>query len=397
MKVFCGGSQIICGCNSTITERIDEYILSQAELLVTDTDCGDDNLQQYLNKTAYKNVTVVFMRESWEYEEWPRVNKGGWPFREFIRRQYEYDIDLSLVSAMAEECDEAFTVWCEPDWEAFMSVLCFIANDKACSIYNLKNDAIRKLNTLDELLQYVAEETEIELRDGYLSVENTLNIDELLQYIDFPDKLKEKISSGNNDTRIHKQDLKKLICNSSIPVSKKNEMLEKLADRENLYAELIGTVSAWKTDPRDKKELYRLLMGTMEHSFFKASKDLSTAESWINKADGNNEDIVLYLFERFMSEDRGVTDIPVGIYADISEALYYLQSSVFDSSGGRIDVWEKTRGPVSGINYEHRLSLYSDHKDVIGFEFMRVADPVNDCDPFEPVTYQSLNKHYMNL
>ena len=394
MKVYCSGSQMVCSYDNMITWKLDEYILSQVDLMISDYDWGDHELQQYLAASAYKNVTVVFTRDLSEFEECPRENLGKWPYREFIRRCYEYSVDLTLVSAMAEECDEGFFAWREPDWDVFMGILCFLANDKTCNVYSSKTRTLRTLNSLEELLEYVGDESGVEQKESDLMLGNKLDVNELLQYTDFPDNLRKKILSKGK--QIHKQDLKKIICKSNLPISKKREIVEKFVDAENQYVELIGVVRTWKASSRDKSELYRLLMETKEHSFLDANISLYIAESWIKNADGRQDSIVLYLFERFILEDGKVTDIPVGIYTDISEALYYLQSSMFDSAGGRIDVWEKSKRKTEDIHYKHRLTLYSDHSDIIGFEFMRVSDLVNDCDPFEPVTYQSRNTHYVN-
>ena len=197
MKVFCSGFELNFIHNKIITGKFDEYILSNDEIVVSDMNIMDEVLQQYLVDANYENVTIAFIRDLSEYEEWPRTNLGNWKYREFIRRQHEYSIDLTIASAMAEECDEGF------------------------------------------------------------------------------------------------------------------------------------------------------------FTFF-------------------------------------------GMYADIDDALYYLQSSIYDSNGGKLEVWVKTNGIPKYSHYEHRITLYTNSREVIGFEFMRTADLINDCDPFEPVTYVSKNSHYMS-
>ncbi len=74
--------------------------------------------------------------------------------------------------------------------------------------------------------------------------------------------------------------------------------------------------------------------------------------------------------------------------------MYYLECSPFDAYGGKIEVWEKSRGLMRYMHYKHKITFYSDSRRVYGFEFMRIADPYNDSDPFEPVTYRSENSNY---
>lgn len=395
MKVFCNGPQMVCSRANSITKKLDEYILSEAEIMVSDTNTGDYELQKYLSTLNYKNVTIVFMRDLSEFEEWPRRNMGRWLCREFIRRDYEYDIDLTLLSTMAEECDEAFFAWNKSDWDVFMGILCFLVNDKTCYVYGTNKGKINMINTLDELLQYLVNESGIELEESDLISGNMIDVDILLRYIEFPTDLKNTILSKSN-TQICKNDLKKIICKSNISIMKKIEMIEKLLKKENIYATLIGTVNAWKANSKDKKEVYRLLMEAKEHSFLDANNNLSIAESWIEAAEEYNDYLVLYLFERFIDKDGKISDSPVCIYTIVDEAMRYLESSANDSVGGRIEVWEKNRNKPYEIIYEHRLTLYTDQRNIIGFEFMRISNLINDCDPFEPVTYQSKNKHYVN-
>ena len=58
MKVFCNGAQMSCGRESIITHKINEYISTQSEIMVSDYNIGDYETQKYLSDKEYKNVTI---------------------------------------------------------------------------------------------------------------------------------------------------------------------------------------------------------------------------------------------------------------------------------------------------------------------------------------------------
>ncbi len=386
---------MVCNKRNLITEQLNNFIRLNAKLVISDHNYGDHELQQFLDDSAYKNVTVAFTRAMSEFEEWPHENIGKWPFREFLRRDYEHSIDLTLVSTMADECDEAFFAWTESDIEVLLGILCFLSNDKICTIYDADYEKIIKISSLDDFSHYLSGKIKLDNNGTIISSENTIRIKNLLLHEELPDEIRIIISS-ERDGIIHKSELKKTICKSKVSISKKRELIAKLAAEENLYSELIGLVRGWKCATEKKENLYMLLMEAWEHSFWNANNDLHIAQSWINQSHGCEDDIALYLYERFYLDNGKVNDIPVGMYSDIGEAMYYLQCSPFDSDGGKLEVWEKREGIIPSFHYEHRITFYLNHKDVYGFEFMRAADLINDCDPFEPVTYRSKNRNYMN-
>ena len=67
MKVFCNGSQMVCNCFNLTTMQLNGYIRSNAELVISDQNYGYHELQQFLDDSAYKNVTVAFTRKMSEF------------------------------------------------------------------------------------------------------------------------------------------------------------------------------------------------------------------------------------------------------------------------------------------------------------------------------------------
>ncbi len=394
MKVFCNGAWMSCGRENIITHKIDEYISAQSDIFVSDYNYGDYEMQKYLFDKDYKNVTIVFMRNSDEYDEWPRKNLGEWPYRMFLRRQYEYSLDPLIDCTMAEECDEGFFAWDGNDIDVFVSMLAFLGCGKKCSIYNTKSGDIKVINRIEDLQSYIMGDRNDKDKSGTkLFHGDVVDLEVLAGYKDTLGEMMDLILE-NSGEKLYKNDFKKTICKSKLSLNEKEKIVKLLSEKEDIFGELIGKVIEWNSTEDNIDKMRQVLMNTYEHSFRNANGDLSIAKSWIEGADGSDDDIVMYLWERY--EDNRIIGknkyLPVGMYADIEEALYYLETMT--SNGGMIEVWERRREDDCIVYFDHLISFYSDDTELNGFQFMRKSH-INDHDPFEPETYVSKNDHYM--
>ena len=393
MKAFCYGAQMSCTGKNVITQKIDEYISTKSDIFVSDNNYGDYETQKYLSDKEYKNVTIVFIRDADEYDEWPRKNVGKWPYRMILRRQYEYSLDPLISCAMAENCDEGFFAWDGTDIDVFVGILVFLGYGRKCLIYNTKRGEIKIINKIEDWQIYVmAERNHRDNNNVELFHGDVVNLDILTGYKDTFGEMLEPILARSGQ-KLYKNDLKKLVCKSKASIKKKREIIESLYEKEDIYCELIRKVTEWKASDGNKDDLREVLMNTYEHSFWNATGDLSIAEAWMEHADGSCDDIVMYLWERV--EYNGYSKyIPVGMYADIDEALYYIETMT--QCGGKIEVWERKRGFDSIAHFEYRVTFYTDDSDneLNGFQFMRKCH-INDHDPFEPESYIEKNDNYM--
>ena len=391
MKVFCNGAQMKCGYDIIVTHKMNEYILAQSDIYLSDCNFGDHDMQQHLADMAYKNVTVVIMRDDDEYDEWPHMNIGKWPYRLIFRRQHEFSLDPLIAFTMAEECDEGFFAWDGTDIEVFFGMLAFLGYGKKCSIYNTKSRDITDINRIDGFLTYItAERNDEDKSDVALFYGDIVDSDVLFGYDEVFGEMLDTIMKNKKD-KLYKNDLKIMICKSKTTIKKKRKLVKLLAEKEDIFCELIRKTAEWKCIDGNKEELRSILMRAYEHSFRNASIDLYAAEAWIDQADGSNDDIVMYLWE--CAEYNGkYRYVPVGMYADIDEAIYYLE--VMASNGGKIEVWERRRESSNIVYFRHRLTFYTDDTELKGFEFMRPFQ-INDHDPMEPESYTVRNRHYM--
>ncbi len=389
MKVFCNGAQMSCGRESIITHKINEYISTQSEIMVSDYNIGDYETQKYLSDKEYKNVTIVYMREPYE---WARKNVGDWPCKILIRDQYEFNLNPLIAFAMAEECDEGFFAWDGTDIEVFVGILAFLGNGKKCSIYNTKSGDIRDINRIEDWQIYVRAERDDRTKSNVkLFCDDVVDLNVLRGYKDTFGEMMGLILDKSGDI-LYKNDLKKLICKSNASIKKKKELVELLYDKEDIFCELIQKVIEWKSTGGNIEKLRRVLMNTYEHSFRNAYGDFIVADSWIRGSNGSDDDIVMYLWER-VEYNGDYKYMPVGMYADIDEALYYLE--YMTENGGKIEMWERKRGFDTIVYFEHRVTFYTDDSsEVNGFCFMRKSH-ISDHDLFEPESFVKKNDFYM--
>lgn len=391
MKVFCNGAQMSYSSENIITRKIDEYIDIQSDIFVEDYNYGDYEIQKYLADLEYKNVTIVSMRDCDEYEEWPRQNIGEWPNRMLFRRQHEFSLDPLIQCTMAEECDEGFFAWDGADIDVFVGMIAFLGYGKRCLVYNAKRGDITYLKELEDLQTYIlAERNDMGKIDTDLFNGDVVDIDILSKYEKtFGDMM--NIILKNNGDKLYKNDLKKIICKANTSIQKKTRILEVLSEKEDIYCDLIRKVTEWKTSDHNNDKFRHVLMSTYEHSFRNAYNAFSIANTWIKDMDGRDDDIVMYLWE-CVEYNGKYKYMPVGMYADIDEALYYLETMT--SNGGKIEVWEKKGGDDTIVYFDHRLTFYTDDNELKGFQFMRECH-INDHDPFEPASYVRINDNYM--
>ena len=391
MKVFCYGAQMSCSSESIITRKIYEYIRTESDIFVSEYNYGDFEIQKYLADLKYRNVTIISMRDSDEYEEWPRVNIGEWPYRMIYIRQHEFSLDPLIQCLMAEKCDEGFFAWDGTDIDVFVGMLAFLGYCKKCSVYNVKRGDITEIKELEDLQEYIlTDRNEMNKIDKDLFNGDVVDIDVLFKYEKIFDEMLNFILK-NNGEKLCKNDLKRMICKADASIKKKKKIVELFSEKEDICCELIRKVSEWKCNNGNKDELRQIIMNTYEHSFTHANNDFDIAVSWIEGMDGSNDDIVMYLWE--CVEYKGTYKyIPAGMYADIDEALYYLKTMT--SNGGKIEVWERKREDDAIVYFVHRITFYTDNTELKGFQFMRECH-INDHDPFEPASFIRVNDNYI--
>ncbi len=356
MRVFCNGSQMVCNCDNSITNKLDEYILFEAEIMVSDLNIGDIELQKYLSALNYKNVTIVFMRDLSEFEEWPRRNMGRWLCREFIRRDYEYDIDLTLLSTMAEECDEAFFAWNEPDWDVFMGILCFLVNDKTCYVYGTNKGKINMINTLDELSQYLVNESGIELEESDLISGNMIDVDILLRYIEFPTDLK---NTGLVD----------IISRAPITLDEKSALFSNLGKKRNLKFEVFNSVEenilhgeAFKKIKHDIRALvdYRGERNIWTELYDRSRSIQAARDGLYSTVRDIYDNKLLVLFtEWYDTDELQLKSDSCGVFPSVNAIERYIENEEYDNDTDegyyRMEAWDAYDTKWENPRYDYYL------------------------------------------
>ena len=398
MRVFFSGGRIISSIEGKLKEQADELLSQGTEIIICDRESGDLAMQKYLAEMSYEKAQIVFSRDCSEYEEWPRKNEGQWPYREFVKRQHDFDFDPAILCEMADVVDQAIFVWDGKDVEQFAGMLIFLANGKHCDVFLTDDGVIREINNIDDLKPCIKREKHPYVPDEVMD-KDELSIKEMLNYPLLPSDMTSDFFKEirESDAVCTKEELKKRICNAAISLKEKEESFLDLSKADNLFAGLIRCVAKWKESGKKIRDLGSSFMSMIEHSFFHAYQDFAEINRWLKMADGSNENIILHLYEQFQDKNGKICETPIGMYSDINMALDYLKWTIWGSNGGRIELWERDHTGDPYISYVHKYNLYTRYAKICWFEKMRVSDLVDDCDPFEPVTYTPKNSHYKNV
>jgi hypothetical protein len=394
MKVFIDGFHDSISMAGSLRDKINDLISSGVNIFIRDIGEGNLLIQKYLADTCYRNVQICFMRDCSEYEEWPRNNHGEWPYRIFVRQQHEYDFDPCIECELAKDVDKTVFIWDGEEIEQFARILIFLAMGKECEIHFKENEDVRKITDISELKQLIKKEEDTEITKRFQAGKN-IGVTELWEMGLYLPTIEEWIRSrGKPERFFSKTEVKNMLCKLAYPLSEKEDGFLKLAKADDLYGELITKVLDWKKYSSDTKALRKAIMVTIEHSFQHAYNDIAEANRWIKKADGHDENIILYLYELY-KRDGKYTELPIGMYKSIDTARDYMKWNISGAKGSRIELWEVKNNCQSGMFCEHKYNIYTLRGDIRWFEVMRKGDLVDDCDPSEPVTYVSKNHHYV--
>jgi len=155
-KVFISGSIRIKKLDKNVTERINNIINYQYDVIVGDANGVDTSIQSYLNENEVKSVEVYCTGNK------PRNNLGQWSIKSVDTdakpgtRAFFTAKDL----AMAKDCDYGFLVWDTKSTGTLSNTIELLKRDKYSLVYInkiKKFTKIKKVEDLEELLLHMSE------------------------------------------------------------------------------------------------------------------------------------------------------------------------------------------------------------------------------------------------
>lgn len=107
MKIFLSGSISIKKIPIKAIEKIDSIIKHNYTILIGDAKGVDLNIQKYLQKKYYQNVTIYFAGEN------IRNNVGNWETKKIVANHNEKGRELYTLKdiSMAQDADYALMIW----------------------------------------------------------------------------------------------------------------------------------------------------------------------------------------------------------------------------------------------------------------------------------------------
>jgi hypothetical protein len=157
-KVFISGSMRIKNLDRNVTERLDNIINSNYEVIVGDANGVDSSIQNYLYEKHLGYVTIYCTGNK------ARNNIGNWKTHNVVcssrpgTREFYTAKDLE----MAENCDYGFMIWDTNSIGTLKNTFELLARNKKSLVYINKVKEFLKIKTikdLEKLMTYMSEES----------------------------------------------------------------------------------------------------------------------------------------------------------------------------------------------------------------------------------------------
>lgn len=232
MKVFISGSRSLDKAGDdwrlpdSVRACLDASMSEGNEILISGSRGADTVVQEYLNASKYKMVTVYY---SGSYLK-DRSNIGHWGEKRFSpngRTPYVRRIEKDFH--MAEDCDCGVAIWDGDSNGTFINMLCLCALKKSCKLYLIKEDRWLNIDSLEDLRALTGPEgaiTEKEIR-------------EVLTACDFSDEMIEYLVSEGSISPYQMVDI---ISRAPIPLDRKTFLFARMGNMRNLKFEVFASV-----------------------------------------------------------------------------------------------------------------------------------------------------------
>lgn len=146
-KVFLSGSMRIKNLDKNVTDRLENIMNSNYEVLVGDADGVDSSIQKFLELKNYKNVRVFCAGSQ------PRNNIGSWEvnYIQTLEQPGTRAFFTAKDLEMAKECDYGFMVWDTKSTGTLSNAIELLSEKKYSLVYVNKNKEFIKVKSIDDL------------------------------------------------------------------------------------------------------------------------------------------------------------------------------------------------------------------------------------------------------
>ena len=361
MKVFICGSKIgkdWCLPDS-VRACLDTIMSEGKKVLIGDCWGVDTFVQEYLNTTKYKMVTVYSSGSNPKI----RSNVGQWEEKCFSpngRTPYVFRIEKDFH--MAEDCDYGVAIWDGSSKGTFINMLCLCALKKPCKLYLIQKDRWLNIDSLEDLRGLTGPEGEI----------TDKKIQEVLTMCDFSEEMMEYLLS---EKAISPYQLIDAISRAPITLDEKRFLLGCLGSIRNLkfdaFASVEENINSGANFKKIKHDIRTIADCRGEKTIWTELYDrimvLSEAKDFIV---GNlNHNLSLSLFSEWYDTDElRLKSSSVGMFTTIGAVTKYIENEETDNDTGegyyRVEAWD-----ICDDNWEKpRYDYYFSDRKLCWFE-----------------------------
>lgn len=146
-KVFIAGSMAIKNLARMVTERINNIVNSDFEIVIGDADGVDTSIQQYLFNVGHSKITIFCSGSS------PRNNVGKWPVQ-VVKTSYSPGSRAFFTAkdlAMAEIADFGLMIWDAKSTGTLSNIIELLSRKKKTVVFVNKEKMFHTVGTVDHL------------------------------------------------------------------------------------------------------------------------------------------------------------------------------------------------------------------------------------------------------
>ena len=151
--IFIGGSRAISRLDSLITERLDNIIVQEFNIIIGDANGADKAIQAYLSKKNYQHVVVYCSGDH------PRNNLGKWSVN-----SVKSDIAIGVTgrnyymikdAKMAGDCSLGFMLWDCKSSGSLNNILNIVKTNRKCLVYLSLSKSFITFESIEKVKSFV--------------------------------------------------------------------------------------------------------------------------------------------------------------------------------------------------------------------------------------------------
>ncbi|WP_035769928.1 hypothetical protein [Butyrivibrio sp. NC2002] len=334
-----------------VRKRLDELVSDEEDILIGDCPGVDSYVQEYLNISGYKKVTVYVSGSKGRTHN----NAGRWEEKDFRtqgRTAYSYRIEKDF--RMAEDAEYGIAIWNGESKGTFINMAYLIAQGKKVNLYHIPENRWIDISSVENLRSFVGEEGIIGSKEVQI----------IMERCGFS---KEMIAFHVSENTISPYTLADAVYRAAIPLDTKEYLLSIMLKKRNMKREVFFSVSNNISQGKHIKEIKHDIRAIADYRgeetiwtyLWNLYDEIEQAKMERYKGSIDLwEDKPMYLFaEWYDTEDLCLKSVPCGFFPEYDAVQKYIENEEKDNETDegyyRLEVWDNHDHGWDNARYDY--------------------------------------------